>query len=119
MGEEITPLRFLVKHMEPQLQYGPDEKDLVAMYNVFEGLKDGQRIRLVVTLLIERDQETGFNAMSMAVGYTASIVAQMIARGEIKGAGLLSPVRNVPYSLFMARLAEKGIQMKEWIENEH
>jgi len=25
----------------------------------------------------------------------------------------------VPYSLFMARLAEKGIQMKEWIENEH
>lgn len=118
LGEEITPLRFLVKHMEPRLRYGPDEKDYVAMYNVFEGLKDGQRIRLVVTLFIERDQETGINAMSMGVGFTASIVAQMIARGEIKGAGLLSPVRDVPYSLFMARLAEKGIQVKEWIESE-
>lgn len=118
LGEKVSPLRFMVRHMEPQLRYGPDEKDLIAMYNVFEGLKDGRRKRLLVTLFMERDMNTGINAMSMAVGYTTSIVAQMIARGEIDGSGLLSPLRDVPYSLFMERLAKRGIEVKEWISNQ-
>lgn len=112
----ISPKQFMVKHLEPRLQYGPGEKDVTPMLNVFEGEKDGRRLRLTSRLLIERDLESGLLAMSLGVGWTASIVAQMIARGEISTPGLLSPVKDIPYARFIAELANRGIHVKEEIE---
>ena len=54
------------KLLGPQLQYKRNEKDLVAMLNVFEGIKGGRRVRLVSRLLIERDLDTGIMAMARA-----------------------------------------------------
>jgi saccharopine dehydrogenase-like NADP-dependent oxidoreductase len=112
----ISPKQFMVKHLAPRLQYGPEEKDLTPMVNVFEGEKDGRRLRLTTRLLIERDLESGLLAMSLGVGWTASLVAQMIARGEIAASGLRSPVQDIPYDRFMDELGKRGIQVKEEIE---
>jgi lysine 6-dehydrogenase len=109
----VTPHEFLVKLLEPQLQYRDDEKDLVLMVNVFRGRKDGREKSVVTTLLIERDLETGLLAMNMGVAYTASIVAQMLARGQITRKGLLSPAMDVPYEPFMAELSKRGLEIKE------
>ena len=106
----------MVKFLEPQLQYKDDEKDLAAMVTVFEGLKDGKKNKIVVNLLIERDLRTGLMAMSLRVGYTASIVACMMASGEIKGKGVLSPATDVPYESFMKQLSKRGIALDERIE---
>jgi saccharopine dehydrogenase-like NADP-dependent oxidoreductase len=108
--EGVTPRRFLVRHLEPRLRYQPDDKDVAAMYNVFEGEAGGRKKRLVNHLLIERDMETGLMAMAQGVGYTASITAQMLAGGVIDRPGLLSPVVDVPYEPFVAALAERGIR---------
>ncbi len=110
---DVSPHQFLDKLMGPRLQYGDDEKDLVAMLNVFEGISEGKRIRLTSRLLIERDLETGLMAMSKGVGFPASIVAQMIARGEITENGVLSPMVHVPYQPFMDRLADRGVVVEE------
>ncbi|MEJ2041337.1 MAG: saccharopine dehydrogenase C-terminal domain-containing protein, partial [Desulfosarcinaceae bacterium] len=75
----VTPVDFLDKLLGPQLAYADDEKDLVAMVNVFEGVKNDQKMRYTSTMLIERDLETGIMAMNKGVGYTAAIVARMIA----------------------------------------
>ncbi len=115
---EATPHQFMVKLMEPQLQYRQDEKDLAVMRNVFIGLKDGKKKKMTCDLLIERDLKTGLLAMSLGVGYAASIVAQMIGKGEIKRRGILSPATDVPYDLFMKRLRERGIKIAEKIEFE-
>jgi saccharopine dehydrogenase-like NADP-dependent oxidoreductase len=112
----ISPKQFMVKHLEPRLQYGPEEKDLTPMVNVFEGQKGGRRLRLTTRLLIARDLKTGLLGMSLGVGWTASLVAQMIARGEIAAFGLLSPVQDIPYGRFMEELAKRGIHIKEEIE---
>ncbi len=112
----VSPKQFMVKHLEPRLQYGPQEKDLTPMVNVFEGEKDGRRLRLTTRLLIARDLTSGLLGMSLGVGWTASLVAQMIARGEIATPGLLSPVQDIPYGRFMAELANRGINVKEDIE---
>ena len=90
-----------------------DEKDIVAMYNVFEGLKDGRKKWMTSSFMIERDLETGLFAMSIGVGYTASIVAQMLGSGQIAQKGLLNPAIDVPYEAFMAQLSERGISVKE------
>jgi lysine 6-dehydrogenase len=110
---EVSPIQFLDKLMGPRLQYRDNEKDLVVMLNIFEGLAGGRKIRLTLRMLIERDLETGLMAMSKGVGYTASIVAQMIAGDEISEKGLLSPAIHIPYAPFMEQLAERGIVVDE------
>jgi saccharopine dehydrogenase-like NADP-dependent oxidoreductase len=58
-----------------------------------------------------RDMSTGHTAMSRTVGYTASIGAQMIADGQIRERGLLSPLSDVPYETFVRELARRDIQI--------
>ncbi len=109
----VSPRQFLVELLGPRLQYRDQEKDLVVMHNVFQGIANGRRKTLVADLLIERDLETGLYAMSAGVGYTASIVAQMIGRGQIAQGGLLNPAVDVPYEPFMAELSRRGIVVSE------
>jgi lysine 6-dehydrogenase len=112
-GCKVSPRQFLAKHMGPQLQYRDDEKDVVAMHNVFQGVKDGRKKSIVTNMMIERDLETGLFAMNQGVGYPASIVAQMIGSGQITKKGILSPAIDIPYGLFMAELSRRGIKVKE------
>jgi len=112
---EVSPIQFLDKFMQPKLQYRDDEKDLVVMLNVFGGLVDGRKTRFISRLLIERDLASGLMAMSKGVGFTASIVAQMMARGQINEKGVLAPTLHVPYQPFMDALSRRGIQVEEEI----
>jgi len=112
-GCPVSPHRFMVKHLEPRLQYNDDEKDLVAMLNVFKGIKKGRKASWVNSLLLERDLETGLLAMNISVSGPASIVAQMLGRGEITKKGLLSPAVDVPYEPFMKELKRRRIVIKE------
>jgi len=112
----VTPHQFMVKLLEPQLQYQDGEKDVVAMYNVFSGVKDGRPRTLKTSLVIERDLKSGLYGMSLGVGFPASIVAQMIASGEISKKGVLNPALDVPYAPFMAALAKRGIVVTEEVE---
>jgi saccharopine dehydrogenase-like NADP-dependent oxidoreductase len=109
----LTPHQMMVRVLAPRLQYANDEKDIVAMVNVFEGLKDGRGKRLEVFLLIERDLRSGLFGMSLGVGFAASIAAQMLAAGEIRKKGVLSPAVDIPHVPFMAALAERGIVATE------
>lgn len=109
----VSPYQMMDKLLGPQLRYRRDEKDLVAMLNVFEGTRMGRRGRLVSRLLIERDLETGLMAMARGVGYPASIAAQMIARGEIDEKGVLSPMKHIPYPAFIAALRSRGLVVEE------
>ncbi len=113
---EVSPRQFFVKWLEPQLQYGDDEKDLAVLKNVYIGVKGGREKRLSVHVLIERELSTGLMAMALGVSYPACIAAEMIATGEIDGKGILSPARDIPVDLFLARLRERGIKVEESTE---
>jgi len=113
LGCKVSPRQFLVKLMGPQLQYRDDEKDIVAMHNVFKGVKDGRKKSIVTNLMIERDLETGLFAMNQGVGYPVSIVARMMANKEIERKGLLSPATDIPYDSFMEQLGLRGITIDE------
>jgi len=113
---EVSPYQFMIKHLEPRLQYKADEKDLVVMLNIFEGIADGKPTRMTMRMIIERDLETGLMAMSKGVGLPASIAAQMIAAGEITAKGVLSPMFDIPYQQFTERLADRGIVIEIAVE---
>ena len=113
---ELTPNEFVAKLLAPRLQYKKHEKDLAVMLNVFEGLKDGERIVMTCYLSIERDLNAGLMAMSMGVAYPACIVAEMIVNGKIEKKGVLSPAKDIPPDLFMAELKTRGIKVTDSFE---
>lgn len=111
----ISPHEFLVKHLEPRLQYKRDEKDLTLMKNIIRGKKDGKEVEYVFELIDERDLETGLFAMNRTVGYTASIVAQMLANRTIQKTGVLSPTIDIPHQAFIDEIRRRGIQINELV----
>lgn len=113
LSDQISPRQFVAKIMEPLLHYDEGEKDIVAMYNEFQGIKDGQKMKIFSNLTIKRDLRSGLFAMNMGVGYPASIAAQMIAEGVITKKGVLSPAIDIPYEPFMMELANRGIHIDE------
>ncbi|PBB64563.1 saccharopine dehydrogenase [Mesorhizobium sp. WSM4312] len=114
-GTSISPREFLGRLLGPQLQYGPGEKDLCVMRNVFSGLQGGRAKTVTSDLIIERDLASGLFGMSLGVGYPASIVAQMLARREITTPGLLNPLLDVPDEAFFDELAKRGIKVAETV----
>lgn len=114
-GVGASPREFLGRLLGPRLQYGTNEKDLCVMRNVFTGIQGGRRKTVTSDLVIERDLASGLFGMSLGVGYPASIVAQMLARGEITEPGLLNPLLHVPDGRFLDELARRGIRVSETI----
>jgi lysine 6-dehydrogenase len=85
------------------------------MRNVFRGTEGGRGKTVTSDLVIERDLKSGLFGMSLGVGYPASIVAQMLAGGEIAEPGLLNPLQHVPDGRFLDELAERGIRVTETV----
>lgn len=101
---EVVPREFLYSILEPQLQYGENERDVAFIRVDARGLRAGRRTRIVYDLIDYRDLSTGLMAMNRTVGFTASIGAQMIVRGDIKRRGVLSPARDVGSDVFLGEL---------------
>jgi lysine 6-dehydrogenase len=114
----ITPYQFMVKHLEPQLQYRQGERDLVVLRCVVTGRSKGARVKLTYDLVDRRDLRTGLFAMNRTVGFTASIVAQMIAAGEIRKRGVLTAIKDIPAERFLAELGRRGIEIRVKKETE-
>ena len=110
-GMAVDRKRFLAALLEPQLQYGADERDVVIVRVEVTGRKKDHRKRLVYQVIDRRDLETGFSAMSRTVGYTASIGAQLIGNGKLTKRGLLSPINDVPCQLLAQELVKRDVQI--------
>ncbi len=111
-GELVDRKAYLAAALGPRLQYEEGEADLGILRVEVAGATDDGARRLILQLVDRMDPETGISAMGRLVGFTASIGAQMIVRGAIKGPGLLSPLRDVPYRPFVKRLAVRGIEIE-------
>ena len=109
----LSPREFLRQHLEPRLQYGPAERDMIILRVDIVGTKGGRRHARRYELVDYRDLETGTLAMSRAVGYTASIVAQMVLSGEVRRPGIASPIRDIPPGAFFDALGRRGMKVVE------
>lgn len=115
-GKEVVPRDFLLSLLDPQLQYGENERDVAFIRVDARGTKDGQRTRVVYDLIDHRDLSTGLMAMNRTVGFTTSIGAQMMARGDIKRRGVLSPARDIDSEALLAELKRCHMQITKSVE---
>ena len=112
-GGGLSPREFLRWHLEPQLQYGPTERDMIILRVDVVGTRNGRRRARRYELIDYRDLQTGTLAMSRAVGYPASVVAQMVLVGDLRRPGVASPIRDIPAGPFFEALAQRGIRIVE------
>jgi saccharopine dehydrogenase-like NADP-dependent oxidoreductase len=110
-GVAVNRRRYLAAALEPHLQYRPGERDLAILRVEVAGTRRGAASRVIHEVIDRLDLETGLSAMSRLVGFTASIGARMIVRGEIQGVGILSPLVDVPFAPFAAALSKSGIHV--------
>lgn len=111
-GAGVSPRDFLQRLLEPRLQYAPGERDMIMLRLEVRGTRDGEPRAVRWEMVDCADPATGLLAMSRVVGYPASIVAQMILRGDISRPGVGSPARDVPPAPFLKALRQRGIVVR-------
>ena len=116
-GCEITPREFLIELGEKTLQYGEGEGDLVVQRVHVVGEKNGEKTMFSYEFMDFYDEEKGVTAMARTTSYPCSIVAQMIARGEIEEKGVVHAGRigwhpQLARSFF-SELKKRNIHIRE------
>jgi lysine 6-dehydrogenase len=88
-GAAVVPKRFLDALLYPRVRLESGEHDLALLRVDVIGVRAGRPWRARAEMV---DRWTdGFTAMARTTGFTASVVARLIARGEIRARGLQRP----------------------------
>lgn len=110
-GVQIIPRDVFHTLFLPKVDF-PEDKDLVIVRVKAIGEKEGKTAEALVEVIDYYDKDTGFTAMERGTGWSAAIVAEMMARGETpKGAGGVE--KMVPAKAFVDELNRHGIKVKE------
>lgn len=108
---EVVPREVFHRVAAPKLDF-PQDHDLVVVRAVFHGMKAGKAIRKQFDILDFYDEATGFSAMERTTGFSAAVVCEMIAEGNVApGAHPLE--QAIPGAEFVDRLIQRGIPFSE------
>ena len=110
-GVPVPPRRLLGELLNRHLP--ADEPDLVFIRLEFVGELAGGAKRLRYDLIDRFDPRTGLSAMQRTTAFPASIIAQMMARGETTQKGAVPQERCIPADAFVAELARREIRIDE------
>ena len=116
-GTMISPLEFTSKLLFPKWKLQEGEEDITIMQVITEGLKNGVRRRYIWDLYDRYDKSTGVHSMARTTGYTATVVARLLAKGLYSHKGVSAPEylgrdENTVKFLFKG-LEERGVVYKE------
>jgi lysine 6-dehydrogenase len=109
---EVVPRNFLRELLAQKVP--ADGPDVVLIRVEFSGISNGRQITLIYDIIDCCDEKTGLSAMMRTTAFPASIVAQMMARGDIPNPGALPQERCVPTDKFIAALADRNIRLAEY-----
>jgi lysine 6-dehydrogenase len=110
----VSPRRVLEEMLRRRLP--ADEPDVVLVRVEFRGIYRGVKRRLRYDIIDRFDESTGMSAMMRTTAFPASVIAQMMARGEIKEKGAIPQERAIPTDSFVAELLKRNIQITTTID---
>ncbi|MBC7472803.1 MAG: saccharopine dehydrogenase NADP-binding domain-containing protein, partial [Candidatus Sericytochromatia bacterium] len=115
-GMSISPRDVFHTVVAPKIDF-PEDKDLVVLRSTCKGLKDGKKVELVHEIIDFHDDQTGFTAMERTTAFPASIVAIMLAKGQVDR-GAISLETGVDGTIFVEELKKRGIKLTETVKTE-
>jgi lysine 6-dehydrogenase len=116
-GVDVKPFDFWVALGDKYLQYEPDEGDTICQRVIVSGKKDGAPAQYTYEFMEFQDFKNGLSAMAKTTAFPCSIVAQMIAKGQMNMHGVIHPAK-IGYdeklsNTFFAEMARRNIKITE------
>ena len=116
-GVDVKPFDFWVALGDKYLQYEPDEGDTICQRVIVSGKKDGDPAQYTYEFMEFQDFKNGLSAMAKTTAFPCSIVAQMIAKGQMNTPGVIHPAK-IGYdeklsNTFFAEMARRNIKITE------
>ncbi len=108
----VSPRALLERLLRGQAVSTASVKDVEILRVVVKGRKAGRTRRLQADATTFYSQRPSLTAVARDTGFPASIAAQMIARGDIRGAGVRAPEEVVPPEPFFAEVEKRAIQVR-------
>ena len=108
-----SPLDTLCATLEPKMQYGPGERDLVMLQHKFEIEHKNGRKETRTSTLCDYGDPSGYSSMAKLVGVPCAVAVRLVLDGTISETGILAPMNPKINDPLMAELKKYGIEMKE------
>jgi lysine 6-dehydrogenase len=112
-GVSVPPKRVVDAVLYPKVKMEAGERDITVVSVEAIGTTNGRRRKCKIEMVDRFDAQTGLTSMARVTAFTASIVARMIGRGDLKARGMLSPEKVVAgkfFTRFIADLAAHNVK---------
>lgn len=112
--QKVKPRKVLGELLTRHLP--ADEPDYVLVRLEFVGKKDGASKRLRYDIVDKQDDATGLSAMMRTTAFPASIIAQMMASGDVLERGSTPQEKAIDPEKFVAELDRRNIKItSSWL----
>ena len=108
--QNVTPRKVFGDLLQQHLP--ADGPDYVLVRLDFVGKKDGETKKLRYDIVDKQDEATGMSAMMRSTAFPASIIAQMMATGDVLEQGATPQEKAIDPGKFVAELERRNIQIK-------
>ncbi len=108
---KVTPRKVFAELLTKYLP--ADEPDYVLIRLEFAGNKNGESKRLRYDIVDKFDEQTGLSAMMRTTAFPASIIARMMAQGEVLMRGATPQEKAIDPEKFVAELSKRNIDIRE------
>jgi lysine 6-dehydrogenase len=119
-GTRMRPLDLTSSLLFRSWKLEEGDVDLTVMRIIVEGKKDGKRMRYTYEMFDRHCEVTGIHSMARTTGYTATVVARLLAEGLFTDKGVIVPEyigkEKACVDFILAGLAERGITYEEKVE---
>ncbi len=109
---EVAPRALLEHALKGKAVSTAEARDVEILRVVVAGRRGGEKVRLTMDATAFYSLRPSFSAVARDTGFPASIAAQMMAQGEIAGAGVRAPEEAVPPFLLFAELEKRRIPLR-------
>ncbi|HEY0428687.1 MAG TPA: saccharopine dehydrogenase C-terminal domain-containing protein [Pyrinomonadaceae bacterium] len=110
-GAKLSPRKIFGALLQKHLP--ADEPDYVLVRLEFVGKSGGALKNLRYDIVDKFDAETDLSAMMRTTAFPASIIAQMMARGDVLMRGATPQEKAIDAEKFVAELARRNIKIQE------
>ncbi len=109
--QKIKPRKVFGELLQKHLP--ADGPDYVLVRLDFVGKKDGSENRLRYDIVDKFDEASGMSAMMRTTAFPASIIAQMMARGDVLVRGATPQEKAIDPAKFVSELERRNINIRE------
>lgn len=115
-GVKVSP-RDITESLLARKLKKPETLDIVAMLITVTGFKGARKFQFTYRLFDRYDEKRKVTAMARTTAYTASVVAQLLAKNAFEEKGIVPPeklgMNDKLYTRFISMMRQRGVTVKE------